>query len=83
MPLMFLNQDYAISEAQIAYVEVPKVALLRTLAGLIAVLWSVEWAIKGRAFQDSFPSISIQTLAKKLRPSKVVPELISEVVEIE
>ncbi|MDA1129269.1 MAG: tetratricopeptide repeat protein [Chloroflexi bacterium] len=70
---MFLNQDYAISEAQIGYVEVPKVALLRTLAGLIGLLWSLEWAIRGRAFQDDYPSISIQTLAGKLRPSKVMP----------
>ena len=28
VPLIFLSQDYAVSEAQIAYVEVPKVALL-------------------------------------------------------
>jgi len=69
VPLIFLSQDYAVSEAQIAYVEVPKVALLRTLAGFIAILWALEWAIKGRAFQDPFPSNSIQTLAGKLRPS--------------
>ena len=72
VPLVFLGQDYAISEARIAYVEVPKVALLRTLTGLIVLLWSLEWAIKDRAFQDSFPSISIQTLAAKLRPSTVL-----------
>ena len=72
VPLIFLGQDYAISEARIAYVEVPKVALLRTLAGLIALIWVIEWAIKSRAFQDFSPSNSIQTLAEKLRPSKAV-----------
>jgi tetratricopeptide (TPR) repeat protein len=44
-PLAFLGQDYAISEASIGYVEVPKIALLRTLAGLIAMLWLIEWGI--------------------------------------
>jgi hypothetical protein len=72
VPLMFLIQDYAISEAAIGYVEVPKVALLRTLAGLIALLWSLEWAIKGHAFQGSRPSISFRPISEKLRPTKAV-----------
>ena len=71
VPLMFLSQDYALSEAKIAYVEVPKVALLRTLAGLIALIWAIEWAIKSRAFQNFSLSISAQTLPGKVRPSKV------------
>ena len=71
VPLTYLGQDYAVSEAQIAYVEVPKVALLRTVAGLIFLLWSIEWAIKSRSFQGSFPSF--QTITDKLRPSKIVP----------
>ena len=45
IPLAFLDQNYAISEAAIGYVEVPKVALLRTLAGLIAMLWLIEWGL--------------------------------------
>lgn len=52
-PLIFFNHDYAISEAIIAYVEVPKVALLRTLAGLMAILWIIEWVLRGR-----FPRVS-------------------------
>ena len=47
-PLAFLDQTYAISEASIGYVEVPKIALLRTLAGLMAALWLIEWGIQGR-----------------------------------
>ena len=38
VPLAFLDRQYAISEAVIAYVEVPKIALLRTLSGLIGIL---------------------------------------------
>ena len=72
MPLIFFDKNYAISEAEIANVEVPKVALLRSLAGVIAVLWSLEWAIKSRAFQGTFPWISSDTLAAKTRPSKLL-----------
>jgi len=48
VPLAFLDRDYLVSEAVIAYVEVPKVGLLRTLAALMAVLWLIEWGIQGR-----------------------------------
>ncbi len=48
VPVVFFNPNYAISEAVIAYVELPKVALLRTLAGLMAILWIIEWALRGR-----------------------------------
>ena len=53
IPLAFLGRTendplYGLSEAVISYVEVPKIALLRTLAGLIAVLWLVEWGLRGR-----------------------------------
>ena len=45
LPLAFFGQDYAKSEAVIAYVEVPKVAVLRTLAGLMAALWLIDWGL--------------------------------------
>ena len=48
VPLAYLDRDFISSEAVIAYVEVPKVALLRTLVALMAMLWLVEWAINGR-----------------------------------
>jgi tetratricopeptide (TPR) repeat protein len=48
VPLAFLNRDFAVSEAVIAYAEVPKIALLRTLVTLMAVLWMVEWGLQGR-----------------------------------
>lgn len=47
-PLVFFNHGYVISEASIGYAEVPKIALLRILAGLTAVLWLIEWGISGR-----------------------------------
>jgi len=51
VPLIFLDRDFAKSEALIAYVEVPKIVLLRTLVGLMAILWLIEWGI-----QERFPS---------------------------
>jgi len=47
VPLAFINRDSISSEAVIAYVEVPKITLLRTLVGLIAILWLVEWGLLG------------------------------------
>jgi len=47
VPLAYFDRDYAISEAVIAYVEVPKIALLRSLAGLMAVFWLIDWGIHG------------------------------------
>ena len=75
VPLIFLGQDYAIAEAQIAYVEIPKVALLRTIAGLIAILWALEWTIKSGALQGPFKLVSIDVLAEKLSPFKSVSAL--------
>ena len=48
VPLAFLDREFIVSEAIIAYVEVPKIALLRTLVALMAVLWLIEWGIQGR-----------------------------------
>ena len=42
VPLAFFDHDYAKSETIISYVEVPKVALLRTLVGLMAALWLID-----------------------------------------
>lgn len=47
VPLAFFDRDYAKSETIIAYVEVPKIALLRSLVGLMAVLWLIDWVIRG------------------------------------
>ena len=60
VPLAFFGQDYAKSEAVIAYVEVPKVALLRTIAGLMAVLWLVDWGLYSSL--QSGNSISLKNL---------------------
>ena len=69
VPLVFLGQKTAISETQIAYAEIPKVALLRTLAGLIALLWLSEWAITSQALRGYFPSM---TIPQKLGMSKAI-----------
>lgn len=48
VPVVFFRPEDLLSETVIAYVEVPKIALLRTLVGLMAVLWLLEWGLKGR-----------------------------------
>jgi tetratricopeptide (TPR) repeat protein len=48
IPIAFIDRNYAVSEAVIAYVEVPKIAILRTVAGLMSILWLLEWGIKER-----------------------------------
>ena len=48
VPLVFVNRGYMISEANIDYLELPKIALLRTLVGLMTILWLLEWGIRGR-----------------------------------
>jgi tetratricopeptide (TPR) repeat protein len=71
VPIAFLDRDYLISEAVISYVEVPKVALLRTLVGMIAILWFIEWGIGSR--------LSLSSLVKgeghKLRPVMWIGEV--------
>ena len=54
MPLAYLDRDFIRSEAIISYVEVPKIALLRLLAAIMAVLWLVEWGLRGRLPLGSF-----------------------------
>jgi len=53
IPVAFLDEGYVISEAAGAFVEIPKIAILRTMVGLMTVLWLIEWGINGRfAFLD-------------------------------
>ena len=47
VPLIFVPTDYMLSEAVNAYVEVPKTTAFRALVGLMAILWIVEWLLKG------------------------------------
>lgn len=62
VPLVFLGQDYAKSETVIAYVEVPKVALLRTIVGLMVVLWLIDWGL--RSSVESGTSINLNNLRR-------------------
>ena len=47
IPLIFVPTDYVLSEAVNAYVEVPKTVALRTLVGIMTMLWMAEWVVKG------------------------------------
>ncbi len=67
VPLAFLGRDYLISESELAFVDLPKIALFRTLAALIAIFWLVEWSLTRRrgniSYAGSFewPASAIQT----------------------
>ena len=71
VPLAFLSPDYVLSEAIIAYVEVPKIALLRTLVGLMAIVWLVEWGIQGWSPFGALGNFRVL----QLRPSEWRPRL--------
>ena len=59
VPLAFLDPDYAKSEAIIGYLEVPKIALLRVLAGMMAILWLVHWGLYGRLPLERLARINV------------------------
>jgi tetratricopeptide (TPR) repeat protein len=58
VPLVFLGRDHLISESELAFVDLPKVALLRTLAALTAVFWLVEWSLTGRRGNTATPGLA-------------------------
>ena len=47
VPLIFVDKTFMLSEAVNAYVEVPKTTAFRALVGMMAMLWIVEWVVKG------------------------------------
>ena len=47
-PLVFLGQSYGEWSSEIGSYELPKIDVLRTSAGLIAMLWLLEWALRSR-----------------------------------
>ena len=46
VPLAVLRPEDMVSSTLIAYVEVPKIAVLRTLVSLMAILWLLEWGVR-------------------------------------
>ena len=48
VPLAFVDRESFLSELELAYVDVPKTVLLRTLVGLMGALWLIEWALQRR-----------------------------------
>ena len=49
LPLAFVTPGYISSEAAIAFVEIPKTALLRIMGGVMLVVWALEWALTVRS----------------------------------
>jgi len=76
IPLAYVNQDYLSSEALIAYVEVPKVALLRSLAGAMALLWLTGWAIQSKNFETLSASNTRESIRRTFLPTESIPKLI-------
>ena len=58
VPLAFLDRDYLISETELAFVDLPKIALFRTLAALITVFWLMEWVFPLRPQHPAPPRLS-------------------------
>ncbi|MCH7713201.1 MAG: O-antigen ligase family protein, partial [Chloroflexi bacterium] len=52
VPLAFLSRSDVLDSPVIVFVEIPKIALLRTAAAAMAALWMVEWAIGERPVVD-------------------------------
>ncbi|PKB84372.1 MAG: hypothetical protein BZY88_00080 [SAR202 cluster bacterium Io17-Chloro-G9] len=48
VPLAFLSRSDILSSPVIVFIEVPKIAILRTLAGLLGALWLAEWALESK-----------------------------------
>jgi len=67
VPLAFLDRDYILSEAVVAFAEVPKIALLRTTVAFMGVLWVLEWGLVGRLpFAFGMPDFSTALLPRVL-----------------
>lgn len=49
VPCVFLSRADVLSSPVIVFVEIPKIALLRTVAAAMAALWMAEWVLGGWA----------------------------------
>ena len=54
IPLAFVSRGYMLSEGD-GLAALPKIALFRTLVGLMAILWLTEWGLRGRLPLSSLP----------------------------
>ena len=48
VPLSFLRGGTILDSPSVFFLEVPKVAVLRTTVGIMAVLWLFEWGLEGK-----------------------------------
>ncbi len=63
VPLAFFEAGYVVSDSGSAFLEIPKVALLRTMAALMSMLWAIEWAIQSNtaiASANGSPSAKVR-----------------------
>ena len=71
VPLVFLGRSYGEWSTPLSSFELPKITLLRTAAGLIAMLWLLEWALRPGARQG----VESNWLLRVVQPSRWLGEL--------
>ena len=72
VPLVSFGRNFGEWSSVIGSFELPKIALLRTLVGAMAVLWLVEWLLQSRSSPDSAMSGEASGLSPKMWPNKLV-----------
>jgi len=73
VPLAVVRPDDMVSSTLIAYIEVPKIALLRTLVSLMAMLWLIEWGVRNRFdFWTAFTGLRVRSRPAQLPASLLV-----------
>jgi tetratricopeptide (TPR) repeat protein len=71
VPLAFLGRSYGEWSSIIGSYEIPKITILRTSAGLIAILWLLEWALRSGPQDGAGPKWSSWAVQPALWPRKL------------
>jgi len=71
VPLASLSRSDILSSPVIVFVEVPKIAILRTLAGLMGALWLAEWILENKRslVSETIPERGWERLRRWFRAS--------------
>lgn len=71
VPLVFFGRSLGEWSSALGSFDSPKIAVLRTLVGLMAILWIVEWAIRTNAS----PDVSLPWASFRARPVSLLKRL--------
>ena len=75
VPLAFLGPSRAEGSSIIGSFELPKIVLLRTFVGLMAVLWLIEWGVQARVPRADASSGAATAAALVSRPTAALSVL--------